>query len=70
MIIDIRTLPDGHAVQADLCILGGGPAAIWGTEGEVSGMTDTGCHDPVVAARSRVWNLPMTTVTPAGPAFF
>ena len=28
MIVDIRTLPDGHGVQADLCILGGGPAAI------------------------------------------
>jgi len=28
MIIDIRTVPDGTAVEADLCILGGGPAAI------------------------------------------
>ena len=28
MIIDIRTVPDGTAVEADLCILGGGAAAI------------------------------------------
>ena len=28
MIVDIRSVPDGTAVEADLCILGGGPSAI------------------------------------------
>src|SRR5205085_1951530 len=28
-------------------------------------MTDTGCHEPLSRARDRVWNRPMTTVTPA-----
>lgn len=28
MLIDSRTLPDGAALQADVCIIGGGPAAI------------------------------------------